>query len=453
MSANSVPINGQTNDTFNQTVSQKEIHKTQQNLKQQSKCKSIVYKMVDPFPLFICSFHSKSSNVSVVRNRPLSSIANPFTDSDSTSNDSRMSPNPFNPFIAIPPINQTVAPLLTGATYPNNSSTPPPIPPPRPPSRDCPPTIPPRNDLNREPPKAATLEAAPPLPRRRTILPEHRYQSFDVIHRQPIDPFAPNPSTITNTFHNDFEASNYRYSEPMADTMPSGPPLPNPQRKIANNPPPGVPPPQPMARKLSSSSSQSSGKTVNQTMSSSTSWDPFECSFVEKHLSSIPMSGDYPQQRRCSSNANQFKTYPVSSDTQSSDTSTPKQSSDFVPNLRQCPERLRLSEIKSSPEWTTADSSFSADTPPDSDHQFGSSFGFSSDFSQFSEQKLTKHTLDLNLNSNSNENSVKFSANISEQNVLNKCLSVDSKDDHISPPERNIFIVKSDPFADDFFAE
>ncbi|XP_054162167.1 formin-J-like [Oppia nitens] len=422
----------------------------------------------------------QTSNVSSVTTfpstaRPHSSAANPFSSTSSleSTNSSRFSPNPFNPFNinnATCALNtsQTPPPPPLPLTAPPSALTPPP---PRPPSRDCCPPVPPRSDLMRQtppqpPPKAPTPDLAPPLPRRRTILPDnstamHRYQSFDTMSRQSaFDPFSANilPNN-NNTFSYATNSANI-----MSDS--SAPPLPNPQRKVPTNPMPlqqqqppppassppvvtnsaGVVRPQPMARKLSAKN-----------------YDPFNCSFVDSHLSSSISSVPAINTNRSvvlSSESQQTTTnFGVFSpnNTLTSDTphdscqSTPKLLSDTVPNIRQ--QDLKLSEINSKYEWINETVDLSSvttetETTPSTDSadkrfvaDFSSVFSSPDGFADNNKPMVSKpSTLDLDFESN-------FDTPLPQQSMSTSA----ALEDHISPPDRNIFIIKSDPFADDFF--
>ncbi|CAG2110696.1 unnamed protein product, partial [Medioppia subpectinata] len=459
--------------------------------------------------------------------------ANPFGASSASSisndsNSSRLSPNPFNPFFAA----NTTRALNTGQTPPPIPQTPPPAltppPPPRPPSRDCPP-VPPRNDLvmSRSAPgqwsmgaaapvyagpapqlmpKPPTPDLAPPLPRRRTILPEHRYQCFETTtNRQSYDPFSGNFSTT-----NSFTAANN--TNTINTDHSSAPPLPNPQRKVtpalmsSQSAPSSTPPtssyspstatgrPQPMARRLSANKN----------------YDPFGTAFVEPQLSAAAMrlsstsSSSVSNQQFQSSVANSVfgnsgfsDVHSVSSSTQS----TPKQWTESVPNIRQ--QDLKLSEINSRYEWMnetvdemTPSTDCSTDNPlkgcfvadfnsvfsspsdrssPATTAGTGGAFGFAA-VDPFKPCKPSK--LDLNVRPNS-EPPIAMSASgfggfdedfCPKFSAPKHCVSdSDNKasvrpasaaagpavtvgQDEVSPPERNIFIVKSDPFADEFFA-
>lgn len=392
---------------------------------------------------------SKQSNVSVVRNRPLSSSSNPFSDAvsnDSNSTTSRLSPNPFNPFTSPNTSNPSLPTPPTVPTPPLPCYTPPPpIPPPRPSSRECPP-IPPRNDLTRESAKTPT-ESAPPLPRRRTILPENRYQSFDAISKQSVDPFSPNPafSSLNNCLSTNIKTPSEDFAFPA-------PPLPNPQRKVSSNPPngpnpvtqvttPTVVPPQPMAR-----------KTSNSALKTSSNWDPFNCSFVDMQLSSL--NSDTDSQKMAESQ--QFLNRVVPSD------SSLFNSSVFVSNALESKDSRLMSEDLPNINYRYQSFGESFDKASDgSENPSRESLfpGFSSDFSHFSDPKPSKAELGLNLSASNSGNNLKFMADFSDQSLFNanssnsSVVSSDPKEDHISPPERNIFIQKSDPFADDFFAQ
>ena len=201
-------------------------------------------------------------------------------------------------------------------------------------------------------------------------------------------------------------------------------------------------------------------KTSNSALKTSSNWDPFNCSFVDMQLSSLNSDNTShvnnkvvePQEFNGQNNAlpSDIQSNPVfNSSMFLSNTSEPK-------DMRQTKENFKLSDIK----YRYQSFGESVDKASDSsENTGGESFGFSSDFSHFSEPKSSKIDLDLNLSANNSGNSVKFMADFPDQSLFNNLnfnnssvFSSDPNEDHISPPERNIFIQKSDPFADDFFA-
>jgi hypothetical protein len=203
----------------------------------------------------------------------------------------------------------------------------------------------------------------------------------------------------------------------------------------------------------------------------SKNYDPFNCAFIDSQLSSISAT------IKSSLGHNSSTSLPTTSgfgtafsDSSVSTQSTPKSVSETVPNIRQ--QDLKLSEINSRYEWIneTVD-----EVTPSTDCSRGFVADFTSVFSSpdstadpFRPCKPSK--LELNVRPNSEPPHVgarvsgfdddmwtKPAANHpnhqNSNNTSNECSSTAAPvgQDEVSPPERNIFIVKSDPFADDFF--
>ncbi len=183
----------------------------------------------------------------------------------------------------------------------------------------------------------------------------------------------------------------FMISNNSIDNNCSPPPIPNPQRKTTQ-------------RKINPN------------------WDPFNCQFVENQLSSIASN---------SNNSNNKMLNDLSVD--NFDSSTPKMTANSVPPPK---KDLKLSEIHSPYSWVETNDENSdhlndsrSETPP----------VFVDDFQCVNNRKTDQQ----------------FNNPLINSSLVSKQLNLtqeEERDSHISPPERNIFIVKSDPFADEFFA-
>jgi len=252
------------------------------------------------------------------------------------------------------------------------------------------PTLPTPPPPTPPPPPRPPSRECPPVPPRNDLI------------RPPVELAPPLPrrrTTIDNKSNLEAQQSvPNRSIDPFSNNDNcSPPPIPNPQRKTQRK--------------------------------SNPNWDPFNCAFVESQLSSIASNSSLSSNKVL----NNLSDNELNS-------STPKTSTDYVPPLRQ---DLKLSEIHSPYTWIETNDEIIND-------QISTSSGtpvFVDDF------VVNSSNNNNNINSKSDHesnNKLISGSSVQKQNIFTE---EEDRDNHISPPERNIFIVKSDPFADEFFAD